>query len=56
MNDDKDLIKQDQGDDQQQEQEPLRVKNPFKPGEEKVIDQEQLDKEQEYKEAQTERD
>ena len=57
MNNDKDQSKQtDQGADDQQQQETLRVKNPFRPGEEKKMDPEQLDKEQEFKEAMTERD
>ena len=37
-------------------QETLHLKNPFKPGEEVDISPEELDKEQEYKEALTERD
>ncbi len=57
MNEDKDQQKQnDQAASEQQNPETLHIKNPFKPGEEIEITQEELEKEQEYKEALTERD
>jgi hypothetical protein len=40
----------------EQEQETLHLKNPFKEGEEVDITPEELEKEQEFKEALTERD
>ncbi len=57
MNEEKDQQKQnDQASKEQQNSETLHIKNPFKPGEEIEITQEELEKEQEYKEALTERD
>jgi len=48
---------QQQGNDQQQQnEEPLQVHNPFNPNDDKAITQEDLDNEQKIKEAMTERD
>jgi hypothetical protein len=38
------------------EQQPLPVRNPFKPGDDKEITQEDIDNEQKFKEALSERD
>jgi len=46
----------DSTNDEAKKQEPLPVHNPFKPGDDKQISQEDIDNEQKFKEALSERD
>ncbi len=57
MNDDKKKAEQsDDTNEKSQTQEPLPEHNPFKPGEDKPLTQEDLENEKKYHEAITERD
>ncbi len=54
--DNKDQTQSGSSNQQAQSQEPLPVRNPFEPGDDKPISQEDIDNEQKLKEAMSERD